>query len=104
MANYVFAFHGGNEPKSPEEGEAIMAKWGVWMQGLGEAIVNPGAPVGQSSTVSSKGVAKDDGGSNPLSGFTIVQADDMDGALKMAGGCPILENNGTVEVAEMLAM
>lgn len=104
MANYIFAFHGGNKPKSPEEGAAIMAKWGAWMEGLGVAVVNPGAPVGQSSTVRAPGDVVDDGGSNPLSGFTIVQADDMAAAVEMAGACPILGNQGTVEVAEMLSM
>ena len=42
----------------------------------------------------------DDGGSNPLSGFSIVKADNMDAALEMAKECPHLEH-GTIEVAEV---
>ena len=65
-------------------------------------MVNPGSPLGMSKTVSSGGVA-DDGGSNPLLGFSIVKADSMDAALEMAKGCPHLEI-GTIEVAEVKEM
>ena len=102
MSNYVFAYHGGKKPESPEEGAKHMAKWKAWVDGLGDAVVNPGTPLGMSKTVSSNGVS-DDGGSNPLSGFSIVKADSMDAALEMAKGCPYLDM-GTIEVAEAMEM
>ncbi len=102
MSNYVFAYHGGKKPESPEEGAKLMAKWKAWLGGLGDAVVNPGAPLGMSKTVSSGGVS-DDGGSNPLLGFSIVKADGMDAALEMAKGCPHLEI-GSIEVAEVKEM
>lgn len=103
MAEYMFAFHGGAMPDTPEEGAKVMAAWGAWMEGLGENMVNPGAPVGMSKTVSASGVA-DDGGSNPLSGFTIVKADSVEDACKMAAGCPICDSGGSVEVAPIMEM
>lgn len=39
-----------------------------------------------------------------LPGFSIFEADDMDGALKMAQNCPFLEMEGTIEVAETFEM
>ena len=102
MSNYVFAYHGGKKPESPEEGAKLMAKWKAWIGGLGDSVVNPGTPLGMSKTVSSSGVS-DDGGSNPLLGFSIVKADSMDAALEMAKGCPHLEI-GTIEVAEAKEM
>jgi hypothetical protein len=102
MPNYVFAYHGGKKPESPEEGAELMAKWKAWIAGLGDAVVNPGTPLGMSKTVSSGGVS-DDGGSNPLSGFSVVKADNLDAALEIAKGCPYLEL-GTIEVAEMKEM
>ena len=102
MSSYIFAYHGGKKPETPEAGAELMAKWKVWMGGLGDAMVNPGNPVGMSKTVSSGGVS-DDGGSNPLSGFSIVKAVSMDAALEMAKGCPHLEH-GTIEVAEVMEM
>ncbi len=102
MPNFVFAYHGGKKPESPEEGAKLMAAWKAWLAGLGEAVVNPGTPLGMSKTVSSSGVS-DDGGSNPLMGFSIVKADSMDAALEMAQACPHLEI-GTIEVAEAKEM
>ena len=103
MSNYVIAYHGGKRPESPEEGAKYMAKWKAWIGGLGDAVVNPATPLGKSKTVSSGGVS-DDGGSNPLMGFSIVKADSMDAALEMAKGCPHLELGGTLEVAEVMEM
>ena len=103
MSNYVLAYHGGKMPESPEEGAKGMAKFKAWVGGLGDAVVNPGTPLGKSKTVSSGGVS-DGGGSNPLIGFSIVKADSMDAALEMAKACPTLEIGGTIEVAEVMEM
>ena len=104
MPKFVFAYHGGGMPDTPEESAKLMAAWQAWMGGLGAAIVDGGAPVGMSKTVSAGGVV-DNGGANPLSGYTIVEAADMDAAVSMAQGCPILDSgNGTVEVAPVMEM
>lgn len=103
MANYVFAYHGGKMPETPEEGAKMMEQWQAWYGNLGSALVDGGAPVGMSKTVSSSGIA-DDGGANPLSGYTIVKADSIDAACEMARGCPMLSSGGSVEVAEAMEM
>ncbi|MCH7936650.1 MAG: hypothetical protein IH994_06115 [Proteobacteria bacterium] len=103
MTDYIIAYHGGNKPATPEEGAKHMAKWQAWVDGLGDAAVNPGTPLGKSRIVSSSGVS-DDGGANPMSGFSIVKADNMDAALEMAKECPFLETGGTLEVAEIMKM
>ncbi len=102
MPDFIIAYHGGKKPESPEEGAKLMAKWKAWLGGLGDAVVNPGNPLGMSKTVSSGGVS-DVGGSNRLSGFSIVKADSMDAALEMAKECPFLDI-GTIEVAELKEM
>jgi hypothetical protein len=102
MPKYIFAYHGGKMPASPEEGQKVMAAWGVWFDKLGSAMVDPGAPVGQSHTVATSGVTANCG-ANPVSGYSIVNAKDYPEAIGMAKGCPILDG-GTVEVAEIVAM
>ncbi len=102
MPNYVLAYHGGKTPESPEEGAKQMAKWNAWVGGLGDAVVNPGTPLGKSKTVSSAGVS-DHSGSDRLTGCSIVKADKMEAALEMAKECPFLEI-GTIEVAEVMEM
>ncbi len=102
MPQFIFAYHGGQKPDSPEEGAKMMARWQAWIDDLGDAMVNPGNPVGKSKTVSADGVA-DDGGSNPLAGFSVVEADSIDAAINMAKACPFIEM-GSIEVAEMMEM
>jgi hypothetical protein len=103
MPKYVFAYHGGKKPETKEAGEKVMAAWNKWYQDMGDKVADPGYPVGMSKTVSRGGVA-DNGGSNPVSGVTVVTADSIDKAVEMAKGCPILADDGSVEVAEALQM
>lgn len=104
MPTYLFTYHGGKSPDSPEEGEKIMAAWGAWFGQIGAALKDPGAPVGPSQIVSGKGVATD-GGANPVTGYTLVEAADMAAALAHAKGCPmVVSGNGSVEVAEVVVM
>jgi len=104
MPKFMFIYHGGGRPETPEDGERVMAAWGAWMEGMGAALVDPGNPAGMSKTVSADGVT-DDGGANPVSGYTLVNAPDMEAAIGMARGCPILDGGGgTVEVAEAMEM
>ena len=102
MSNYIIAYHGGKKPESAEEGAKHMAKWKAWVGSLGDAVINPGTPLGKSRIVSSSGVS-DQSGSNSLTGFSIVKADSMDAAIEMAKGCPHLEH-GTIDVAEAMDM
>ncbi len=80
MPTYIIAYHGGKKPESPEAAANGKAKWQAWVSGLGDAVVNPGTPLGKSKTVSSTGVSDCDG-SNSLTGYSIVKADSMDAAL-----------------------
>lgn len=103
MSKFVLAYHGGKRFETKEEGAAHMAKWNAWNSGLGGAVVDPGMYFGPSKTVSADGIA-DGGGSNPLSGITVLQADTMDAVLAMANACPHVDIGGTIEVAEVKQM
>ena len=104
MPEFIFAYHGGTVPETEEAGQKAMAAWGAWFDAMGENVVNGGAPVGQSMTVSSAGVTSD-GGANPISGYTVVRADTADAACEMAKGCPmVVDGTGSVEVAPIIEM
>lgn len=100
--NYALFYYGEPKFESPEEGAKGRQKFMAWVGGLGDAMVNPGTPLGMSQTVSSGGVSNG-GGSRRLTGFSIVKAASMDAAVEMAKGCPFLEH-GTVDVAEVMEM
>lgn len=103
MPKFVFAYHGGKKPESEAEGQQMMAAWQSWMETHKDAMVDPGNPVGMSKTVTGSGVI-DNGGSNPLSGYTLVNAPDMDTAIDIAKGCPFVDHDGSIEVVEAIEM
>ena len=103
MPKFVLAYHGAPKFKSKEEGMAHMVAWREWSQGMGDAVVDPGMPVGVSKTITADGV-EDGGGSNPLSGITIIQADTMEAAIELARPCPHVSAGGSIEIAEAMDM
>ena len=104
MANYLLAYHGGGMPGGEKEIARVMAAWGTWYQKLGKAVVDGGNPIGQAKTIASTGRVTRGGGKNPVTGYTIIKAKDIDGATKLAKGCPVLKSGGSIEVAEILAI
>lgn len=104
MAKYLLSFHGGGVPETEEEQAQVMAAWGAWMGALGEAMVDPGNAVGQAKTIQADGSISLGGGANPVTGFTLINAADIDEAVSLAKGCPILESGGSIEVGETIDM
>ena len=104
MPKFVFAYHGGDMPETEEEGQQVMAEWMAWFEQMGTAVIDGGNPVGLSSTVHPDGSVTADGGSNPLSGYSLIAADDLDAAIALVKNCPILKAQGTIELAEAIDM
>ncbi|MBT8079575.1 MAG: hypothetical protein KJO31_13440 [Gammaproteobacteria bacterium] len=104
MAKYLFVYHGGENPETEEEVAKVMDDWGNWLGGMGAAVIDGGNPVGTPSTVNPDGSASNNGGANPVTGYGLFEASDMDDALAKARGCPILKDGGSVEVAECIDM
>lgn len=104
MPKFIFAYHGGSTPASPEEGKRMMQAWTDWATWMGKAVVDIGHPVGKSATVSATGFLPE-GGANPLSGYSVIEAADLEAAVVLAKSCPILRSgSGTVEIAPVVAM
>lgn len=99
MSHYLLAFRGGM-PKSPEEGEKMMQAWTAWMADLGDALVDPGAGLGKSRFLTGPG--QEDTAGDALSGYSVIEAADIEAALEIAGRNPIFSLGGTIEVAEQL--
>jgi hypothetical protein len=99
MGKYVLAYRGGGMPDTPEEGEKVMAAWGVWMGALGPSLVDVGNPFGPAKSIGSNG-AVTDGGSAALTGYSVISADDLGSATEKAKGCPVLMSGGSVDVYE----
>jgi hypothetical protein len=104
MAKFLFVYHGGSRPEGKEAQAKTMAAWGQWFGSMGKALTDGGNPVGPSSTVRSNGTIAKDGGANPTSGYSLVEASTLEDALTLAKGCPLLTAGGSVEVAQAMDM
>ena len=104
MAKFLFVYHGGENPETEAEVKEVLDAWGSWLGSMGAAVIDGGNPVGMSSTVNGDGSVSDNGGSNPASGYGLIEASDLDDAIAKARGCPILSAGGTVELAEAIDM
>jgi hypothetical protein len=104
MAKYLFVYHGGKRASNPADVKKAMDAWGAWFGSMGASVIDGGNPVAKSSTVKSDGSVAEDGGANPASGYSLIEAASLAEAQKKARGCPILASGGTVEVAEALDM
>jgi len=103
MPDYIIAYRGGKRPDTAEQRARHMQEWQAWVAGLGNIMLNPGTPLGKSKIVSRDGVSND-AGPNALSGYSIVKADNMEAAVEIARECPLLDIDGTLEVAQIKEM
>lgn len=101
MSKYLFAFHGGKMPENPEDMQAIMSKWEQWMKSLGKDILDPGSIVGNNRCISASGNEQLAANTN-LTGYMVISSHSLDTALEAARACPILQNEGSIEVAEFM--
>jgi len=99
MQKFVLAYHGAPKFETKEDGMNHMTAWRAWSDGLGEAKVDAGMPVGQSHTIHSDGSVTEDGGSNPLMGFSVIQAETIEDAIALAKPCPHISAGGSIEIA-----
>ena len=99
MAKFLLVYRGGGMAETEEAQAASMAAWTGWFTSLGAAVVDAGNPTSQGKTVNADGSITGDGRA-AASGYSILSADDLDGALKMAAACPIIGDGGSIDVCE----
>ena len=101
MQHFIFFYRGGSHPEDPHEQKAHMAKWERWIADLGEAVINPGTPLGPTKIVRADEIL-DAVSSDAISGFTTIEAEHLDAAIAIAKTCPFIDIvNGTLEVAQV---
>ena len=104
MANFVFLYYEGEKAASTAATPEQMEAWTSWFKGLGEKIVDAGAPFNSNGMAVSNG-SVDPVGSWPATGYTIVSAGSIEDAVSMSKGCPVFKaKDGMVRVYESLSM
>ena len=77
----------------PDSGAESMKAWMEWSERAGESIVDLGSPT--------QTVAGGEPGSF-IGGYSVLQADDLDGVQRALDGHPHVMWGGTIEILEML--
>ena len=104
MPKFIYLYRGPLPDLTPEQSAERMAAFGAWMENLGAALVDAGSPFGASASV------RDDGSeatAGDLSGYSIVEAEDLAAAKAFTNGLPFLSGSGgerAVEIFELAAM
>ena len=98
MGKFVYIYYAGKSDGGSND------EWMGWFGALGKKIMDPGNPFDEGGQAVHKGgvmAVKD----MPATGYSIVEAKDMDEALEMAKGCPLVKSeDGAVAVYEALPM
>ena len=88
------------ENNDPAMAAAVMQAWNDWSAKAGSAVVDLGLPLGNGRKLTSNGSA--DSGTD-VAGYSILQADSIEGAEKVLSGHPHLQMPGAaIEVYESI--
>ena len=107
MSKYLLLYRGPATPMSeftPAQAEEQLKAWGDWMGRVGSSLVDGGAPFGPRASVSDTGA---DATPSDQNGYTIVEADSLDGAKALTKDHPFLaEGKGrfSIEIFELMPM
>jgi hypothetical protein len=100
MATFLITYHGGGGmPESAEARDKMMAAFQAWAAGVGDAMIDPGSPLGPRKTVTRDGVS-DTAADATLGGYSLISADSLDDAVKAVTGHPFVGRGGTLQVSQ----
>ena len=104
MKNFVLLYSGGSMPEDADMAQ-VMKDWEAWYGQLGSAVVDPGNPIGPSTKyIASNGSVSNGSSDSTVTGYTILQADSLDAAAKMAESCPVLQGGSDITVFETFSV
>ena len=80
-----------------------MDNWTKWFKDSGKAVVDMGAPTMAVKTVSGKG-AKNGVSGDPITGYSVFQADNINGVEEMVKKSPQFSGDGQIAIYEIMPM
>jgi len=96
MKKFMFLNYGFEEP-TPE----VITAWREWFASVGDRIVDSGNPFSAGREVTKTDVRDLPREAESLTGYCIVNAEDMDEAQRLLHGCPIIHSVRIYEAASM---
>jgi hypothetical protein len=99
MSSYLFVYTQGT---ATDENRSSLEQWGAFFESLGPAVADIGKPVGEGTAVGAGGATGPT--RTGVTGYSVIEADSLELATKLAADCPMISDGGTVEVFEALPM
>ncbi len=96
MKKFVLLHYGFEQP-TPE----IMEAWGKWFESIADMTVDQGGSFGAAREISSSGTKDLPMGMESITGYTIIKADSLDDAEKLAKDNPYIASIRVYEIREM---
>jgi len=85
MKKFIFLYYGYVEP-TPEIHEA----WGKWFESIGDRLVDGGNPFGAGREITKDGTTQLSVDQEAITGYSIIRAENMDEAEKIAQSHPYI--------------
>ena len=107
MSKYLFLYRGPATPMdqfTPEQSAEALQAWGAWMERIGPAVTDAGAPFGARDAVTGDGTS---GTPSDQNGYSIVEAENLAAARALTDKHPFLSGGDgrfSVEIFELLPM
>ena len=98
MKKFVLLYTGTRDQAPTEESTAA---WGEWFASLGDKVVDAGNPFGEGREVSAGNTADLAPSTSGVTGYTLINAQDIDEAEKIALSHPTVP---TIQVFEAMPM
>lgn len=105
MKKFIILYNGPATPAdkmTPDMVQKVMNNWKTWMGKVGSSMLDMGQPMAPGKAVVDDGTM---GTATLLSGYSIIQAEDMDAAVEMVKDHPFLSDKTgkfSVEVYELM--
>ena len=103
MKKFLLVYYGGKMESDPKQAKAMNDAWMKWFQESGKAVVDAGAATMPGKTVKGKTATKGVQG-DPVTGYSVMQAEDIDGAVAIAKKSPHLASEGQIAIYEIMPM
>jgi len=101
MAKFLLLYSGGGMPETEAEVADVLKAWTAWYTQLGSAVADPGNPFTPvAKSIASNGTVRNGSVGTMATGYTILQAESLDQAAKMAQSCPVLKSGAEISIFE----
>ena len=100
MARFLVTYHAENMPQDPQSMAKARDAFMAWAAKTGGALIDPGAPIKSTGTVTDAGWDPKGHADTPFSGWSVIEAADADAAAQVLSDHPFISRGGVLQISE----